>query len=549
MEDKNKNLEDFLRKRLSNMENEDEAWARPSQTTKQQVLEQILMPADKKQKKVLFFYVMLAAIGLLMLAYIGCLQKDIAALTALNNQHITLNTSKQQDLLPSKTEINKNSANEKKSKPFDALNGANEKREQIEKDDLIETNNSLKAIIQQQQHVITSLEKEQKQGEIKVKNSENNDHLVKRTQELLAINRVLEQQLKRLKIRNEQQKQQIKNLNEEKELLLGDLRECTTSLDKAAKSMLANKDGINEIKPIEIVDIKEEPQEQIVTPLLEDDFQLKQFHKGKKFEIGYQLGGRGIMTDVIRSVESQRSMTDVKKNKFLFAHSHGVHGSASPIRNFWIGTGFDLGFSNLYEDHNIEVAYKAGNGQVSTSGHVEDNIALSSNLGTTLIQEHIDVLFPQGISDGDLVELGFRTDLALKHYQIPLELSYRYGKKRLECIFLLGGQWNLLNYQQRIHSFYGQAKGQDLDFSKTTELKSTFSMQYWGIYIGTGLNYHISKHFNLKGLFSYEYNFIAQQSNGSNIGTQQSGGQQDIETSPVLVNLGLAFKLRLSYRF
>lgn len=108
----------------------------------------------------------------------------------------------------------------------------------------------------------------------------------------------------------------------------------------------------------------------------------------------------------------------------------------------------------------------------------------------------------------------------------------------------------MIQYQYRIHSFSGQARGQQLDFSKAQEQSAAFAIQYWGLHIASGLNYRISKHFNIKGLLFYEYNFIPQKYHqGNNVGSQQSGGQQD--SSPVLgkTDIGLAFKLRLSYRF
>lgn len=537
MGDKNNNLGDFLYGKLSNMDNEKAAWARPSHEVRQRVLGEILEPTQKKQKKVLFFYTLLMATVVFLLGYIGCLHKDIARLTALNQKQVK--TTEVDPLLSSKKALEEEEA----SVPNREVDHPNwESRE-----DLRTANHNLKEIIQEQKKLISSLRK--KQEEVKIGGGDYKNDLINQKQVDSDNKKRLEAAVDSYQAKDKQQQQQINSLQKENKLLMADLNQCTAVLEHG-QVVSSNLAKMSRIKPIEVAPIKGKDQTSRVEPLSKEDFKLKKQKDRNKFEIAYQLGLRGMRTDVVRLVESELSKADVERNKVVFAPTQGLHFAASPFRNFWIGTGIDLGFAKLCEKHEVTFPYKAGSGHVSTSGHIQDKMFLSSNFGTNILQNYIDVMLPQAIVDGDPIQLNFETNLALKHYQVPLEFSYQYGKKRLECIFLLGGQWNMIQYQYRIHSFSGQARGQQLDFSKAQEQSAAFAIQYWGLHIASGLNYRISKHFNIKGLLFYEYNFIPQKYHqGNNVGTQQSGGQQN--SSPVLgkTDIGLAFKLRLSYRF
>jgi len=288
---------------------------------------------------------------------------------------------------------------------------------------------------------------------------------------------------------------------------------------------------------------------------LEENFGLNKPKKKIGFEVGYQLGVRGGMAELIEYIEGQGAITNQVKDQFLVSHVHGLNIGISPVKNFWIKTGVHVGNRDLHQKHHVKFIYNSNSTSTVTSGAYADNINNVSFTGTSTIQKNIETLAnTQGIVNGDEVELDFQTNLVLTSLQIPLEFNYSYGKKKLQALFQLGGQWNLLNYQYYMYGFETKINNQSsLNLNEENGRKPTeSSVQYWGLHAGIGLSYNISKHFVFQGVFSYDYYF---QRNILNRDTFEDAGVQ--HSTPIIAykvvkpisNMRFGLKLGLNYRF
>lgn len=551
MGNKNNNLEDFLRRKFSEIENSEEAWTKPNLTVRNAVLDEITTPNKKRKKAGLFFLLLL---GVLMSVVLFEFFKEEQA-TAKIDFH-TKEIKRAAEVLDNAS-IKAELSPVTKKMIEDNIERA-EATTEFSKDKLLERNTLLRTVIQNQNDIITQLKKENLvaqnnsvENEL-VKDISLGDESTEKFQNLLEANHQLKIEQTKLEFLNKEQRKEIETLNQEKELLLDRLDAqvlASNSKETYETTTIKNKIAFETIKPL--VANKLDEKVVVVEPVtLEEGFGLDQPKKKIEFEVGYQLGFRGRMAEVIEYTEQQGTITNQVKDKFLVSHVHGLNIGISPVKNFWIKTGAHVGNMNLHQKHAIKFIYDANRTSVVTSGAYTEDINDLSRSGISTLETNIGALAnAQGAVNGDELDLNFQTNLVLTYLQIPLEFNYLYGKKKLQALFQVGGQWNLLNYQYYMHGFGTKINNQsNMSLTDNVDLPEKSSVQYWGLHAGVGLNYHISKHFVLQGLLSYEYYF---QYNGLNPAPSNGNQVHAInykEASPVS-NMGFGLKLGLNYRF
>lgn len=557
MENENNNLEDFLRGKFSEIENSEEAWAKPSFRVRNDVLDEITKPDQKKRKRAFLLFLFLLGALLISFGLYASNQgkKDIKK-APFYAQEQGVNTKES-----SKTvENNSNSLTKKIAESNIEI--ANVVAESS-KEELLERNALLKKVIQNQNDIIIELQKERLQtknntkehqfAKETLKNNQSNNEL----NNLLAANNRLNIEKKKLKFLNENQQKEIEQLDNEKQLLLDRLNTVVYSAKRERDDIETIRDEIafEEVKPLIANELEEEAL--VVEPVnISDDFGLDQPKRKVKFEVGYQLGIRGKMTEVIEYVERQGVITNKVKDKFLVSHVHGLNIGISPVKNFWIKTGAHVGNMDLHQKHNAKFIYNSNTpATVNRQAYTNTNeINYLSRLGIYTLEENIALLVDaQGTQNGDQVDLDFQTNLVLTYLQIPLEFNYIHGKKRLQALFQLGGTWNLLNYQYYMHGFETIQSNQSRTYlmDKNSRESKGVSMGYWGLHAGVGLNYNISKHLVLQGLCSYEYYFKESPlKQGLTYSSQfLQPGQTVRNTAGISSNMGFGIKLGLNYRF
>jgi hypothetical protein len=555
MGNKNNNLEDFLRGKFSDLENLEEEWAKPSSRVRSDVLDQITKPNEKKRKRAFLFFFLLFGIGIssLLFAYFKS-GKDVKEIN-FDREKIsreteildTEPTKKQSDFL---TQPTRNTT----AKSREASTG-------FSKEELIERNTLLRTVIQNQNDVITQLKKEilrpqKNTAEQKLEKDLEGKKSKELVKTLLETNDQLKREQGKLKVLNKVQQKEIEQLNYEKQLLLDSFNTQVYALNLREKGeeipTIKSRIAFEDIKPLAGTELEE--KKVVVEPIiLQDNFSLDKPKRKVEFEIGYQLGLRGRMTEVIEYIEGQGTINTQLKDKFLVSHEHGLNIGVSPIKNFWIKTGAHIGSTNLHQKHAIKFNYDANRIGATTSIGYTDYMNDLSLAGINILQRNIDELSnAQGAVSGDELDVNFQTNLVLTSVQIPLEFNYLYGKKKLQGLFQLGGQWNLLNYKHYID-------GVDLVSSQNTSQYATSSssifdapekssVQYWGLHAGVGLSYNISKSLVFQGMFSYEYYFQHKIPSEDLLVYQLALGISDKVAKPIS-NMRFGLKLGLNYRF
>lgn len=557
MGNNNNNLDNFLRGKFSDIENSEEAWTRPSLNVKNNILAQITEPPQKKRKRALFLLLFLlgalASFGL----YESCKSKKDVHRAPFDVQERNTNAKEDTILVDNNSNYLAKNLAESNSETINRV-------PRFSKDELLERNALLKKVIQNQNDIITQLQKENLKAQSNsvedklTKERLNDDQSKDQFKGLLAMNSRLEIEQNRLKFLNKTQEEEIDQLKNEKQLLLDRLKKqaavANSKREREDIESIKNVIAFEEVKPLVATEL--EGKDLLVEPVkLEENFGLDQPKKKIEFEVGYQLGLRGKMTEIIDYAEEQGTITNQVKDKLLVSHVHGLNIGISPIKNFWIKTGAHVGNMNLHQKHNVKFTYNSNNQLTFSPQAYTNEINNLSRAGISTLQENVELLDDaQYIQNGDLVDLDFQTNLVLTYLQIPLEFNYQYGKKRLQALFQLGGTWNLLNYQYYMHGFETIQNNQSrtyLSDHNNSESKDA-SVSYWGLHAGLGLSYNISKHLVFQGLCSYEYSFqeypIGQ---GMTYNTQYVG--QPTQTTPktagISSSMGFGVKLGLNYRF
>jgi len=554
MGNKNNNLEDFLRRKFSDLENSEEAWTKPSLAVKKDVLDKIIEAPNKRRKKVFFILLILGIVASCgLFEYFK--EKPVEKENFLYAKKIRTDV-KSLEVLSEDKDVDSFTKNSVKngSKNIDLV-------EELSNDGLLEQNVLLRQIVEKQNDIISQLKKENLTTQKKVAQGKaaRTTVIEKESKEvfktLLETKNQLKVEQNKLKFLNKTQEEEIELLKNEKELLLNRLNApiyASNSKQETDEIVTKNKIAFETIKPLITKEL--ERKETLVDLVnLEEGFDLDKPKKKIEFEIGYQFGIRGRMTEVIEYIERQEVITNQATNKFLVSHVHGLNVGVAPLKNFWIKTGAHVGSMNLHQKHSVKFVYNANTTPTVTLIAYADGINDLSRTGVNLLDENIEGLAnTQSIVNGDELDLTFQTNLMLTYLQIPLEFNYIYGKKRLKALFQLGGQWNLLNYKYYMNAFDIETNNQNNTSAdiKNKEKSDAFSVQYFGLHAGLGLNYNISKHLVFQGLFSYEYYFQYNplgQGLYHNVNNYQAA--VGAKVAGHLSNMGFGVKFGLNYRF
>jgi hypothetical protein len=564
MRNKDNNLKDFLRRKFSDIEDLEEAWTKPSLMVRNSVLDQITEPTPNKRKKAFLLFLLLLGV----LAGVGLFEyikgRNVVDEATLDTKNIRTDA---EILAIESGEKQLNSLAKKSAKSnarkINAVTG-------FSKDELRQKNASLIKVVQRQNDIITQLKKENlgtKENTIEKKLRKETfleGHSKEAFKNLLEVNKHLKIEQDKLNFLNETQGEEIERLNDEKQLLLdslnGQIYAFSSKPEEKEITRTKNKIAFQPVKPLIANELKENEliANEFVTDSvnLEVDFGLEKPKKKVGFEVGYQLGIRGGMAEVIEYVGQQGVITNQVKDKFLVSHVHGLNVGISPVKNFWIKTGAHVGNMNLHQTHHVKFIYNSNSSASTvTSGAYAEDINNLSFIGISTINKNIGTLAnAQGTVNGDELELDFQTNLVLTSLQIPLEFNYMYGKKRLQALFQLGGQWNLLNYQYYMYGFETKITNQsNLSLSDASAGKpDASSVQYWGLHAGVGLNYNISKHLTFQGVFSYEYYFPIKNLNRDlsyDSGVHASTPIIADKVANSISSMRFGLKLGLNYRF
>ena len=572
MEDKNNNLEDFLRKKFSGIEDEGGDWARPSQRTREQVLAQIV-PASTpfwNRKRVALLSVLLLAF--LMGSYIIYLNQNISELrTTVNQQEQQL-----EQLLLKEQQSNTYAFNPSKNKAGTNQNSTAQLAENSKNttETIAHKNNQTRppAIQNNTENNTNKTTENTNSNPIKAKDIAALEAEVATSKKeianlkkalgkhqrvgaitttaiaLKAENQALKTEQKALKKELNRSKEEVTRLQSDRALLIERLNEATINnaiaegnvVDSELEQGVDIETNTNQFLPalagLPLTDAALEKAEAINLVEPNPAFALKKKRSKVQFDVGYEFALQGLFTEIQRNIQGQRPVAGGNNSTVLLLHNHALKIGCSPFKNFWVRTGFQVGFASMDKDYRMGIAYDDDDEYIRQDGNRGNDFTIQTGSIYAQSINEVRATIPNNISEGDLFEFNVDNEIKFQRYQIPLELEYHLGKDKLRWIVQLGSKYNFLLYKQQEGEINASASNQSISFdqhnaSLVDEPLEPLIMDYFSIHGGVGAQYQLTDHWGLRALFNVEYNFI----------------ENDNFTSAS--RAGLSFKLGLNYKF
>ena len=527
MEDKNNNLGNFFRKRLSSPEEENMDWFNPDPRTDQVVLEQLLNSPTKRRSKLLYA-ALLALLFLSMLGYIGYLQYHLNAFKSTPNSstHPTVKTIPSNNIAqpdaqplpstPSSTPSSQtNTVTLNRATYEDLLNNVQtlqEENKSLSKR-LAQSNKTTKKLKQQlasncAQNPIFPL----------AQAPSNYDKEAKITSD--ALNAF---------------KAKVDDLSTGNALLDKQFSSATTATSNDETKTTESRQflAVNPLATLE-ADLMLNPKANI--PDITEPFTVKKKKRRKNsFEFGFELMAHSLLSENSRQIEGQRIAFQNIAKDIRITPLSGVSVAYSPVNNLWLRTGFRVGLMYNNIQNSLGVVYDDSKQYQLPSGDQANDFTLNSNTSYANSTNQLQLTIPNNILNGDLMEFNYSEHLEWVHLQLPISVEYYFGSRKWQPFIHLGAEWNVLHYQHNVSSINIQARNQTVDYNNTSNTTTQAAqLQFLSLVTGAGLNWNINKKFSLRSQFFYGYNlgFI----------NASEHFQQNAQNS-------ISFKLGLQYRF
>lgn len=565
MEDKNNNLEDFLRKKFSEIEDEGGDWARPSQRTREQVLAQIV-PASTpfwSKKRIALLVVLLFAF--LMGSYIIGLNQNISKLrTTVNQQEQQL----EQLLLKEQQSNNyalKPSKNKPKEAPISAAEQLAENNENPAKKPTNKINNTASSVAQNNTKTtvakatqntnsnpakdIATLEATVAASKEEIANlrkalTKHKKGKTTTTATALALkeeNQALKAEKEALKEKLSRSEKEVTRLQDDRALLIERLNEATIDKAIADGNDVEIETNTDQLLPAltgwSLTDAALKKAEDITVVEPTPTFALKKKRSKVQFDVGYEFALQGLFTEIQRNIEGQRPVAGGNNTSVLLLHNHALKIGCSPFKNFWVRTGFQVGFASMDKNYRMGIAYDDDQEYIRQDGNRGNDFTIQTGSIYAQSINEVRATIPNNISDGDLFEFNVENDVKFQRYQIPLELEYHLGKNKLHWIVQLGAKYNFLLHKQEEGDVNALVFNQSIAFDEPSASQieddpwEPLVMDYFSLHGGVGAQYQLTEHWGVRALFNVEYNFI------------ENDNFRDASRA------GLSFKLGLNYKF
>lgn len=460
MDNKNHNLEDFLRKKLGEFDDSNDGWDKPDPEVWNSAKAEIPVFGNAKPfalKGLLIggFCAILFFLG----GYIHHLQKENKDLKiALNNQKEQLD-----DIARTVATLT-----EKRSKETAEWNSQNEKLER-ENNKIFKQKDDLENIIQKQEKTIASQKNNiQAKGISKTPgflNAKNNIPLPSETQV-------------------------VDNLKKEKNPELQNIAVLSLKTFETTPSQF----------PI------------LKTPIIPISAPKKTFNK---FEIGYEYGIPNIKIQSKRAFDDLKATSEGLTNEVFNGKSHGVYFAFSPKQNLFIKTGIRKASFDIKQTYKTGLFYDKSKEYIKDDGKIGNDFDLNLNTSYSDQRSTIAITVPSDVNlkSDDVLFFTIYENQNIESYQVPLGLQYFIGNQRFSWFMEGGVQWNKLvfsNYQ--LKTIVEDSKSKEFVVDKIEFDSDSFSKQFLSVYGGLGFNYQLTTHWQLRTTYLVNYILINKQS-------------------------------------
>ncbi len=230
--------------------------------------------------------------------------------------------------------------------------------------------------------------------------------------------------------------------------------------------------------------------------------------KRRKFEVGYEYALLGL------NIPVETGFGDLSKNKSnnrVYAQAHGFYFAYAPQKNLYIRTGLRTSTTTVQQNSKLNVEYDKSGEYIKQNGAIGNDLKFDTKTFDNHTKSDITVEIPQGaaIENGDFLIVNFSDYQNLRYFQVPLGVEYFYGKGRWQWHLQGGIQWTQITFGDYTLNAKIYTKDEELPVDKIKVYsKSQPSKQYFSSYGGFGLNFQISETLHARADLAYTYDFI-----------------------------------------
>lgn len=225
-----------------------------------------------------------------------------------------------------------------------------------------------------------------------------------------------------------------------------------------------------------------------------------------RFEMGLEFG---VLRTYIEYLPNYEELENLNKGRFEYQWEN------TPITGFafrhilnkkwWLETGFRFGRSRWSNAILFESYYNKSGEYIQTNGEVGYRLTLvnSGTINDSKMNLFTSVINASSLEDNDLIVSALRLEKSINWIQIPLGITYHFGKKQLNYMIKSGISLNQITTTNHsvegfIESNISQLIINDVDYQRSNP-KGFIEYN-----IGAGFRYHVQEnisiysHFNLR---------------------------------------------------
>ena len=254
-----------------------------------------------------------------------------------------------------------------------------------------------------------------------------------------------------------------------------------------------------------------------ITALTTDEYIVKKiitahFSKANRFELGLYATGLNFKTPTNYKFKEQKEIGRKNTNTYnqAFAPSLKIAYRISP--NLWINTGFRKTNVNLKQNFSTALFYDKSREYTDGFGKRYNTLSFDETESGSDVASDLNFEIPEltEIDDKELYYVRWNHIRDFSWTQIPIGMSYFQGKANLQWFATGGIGLNSISGSQRFDDINFSYKEKDLPIRDRANPRkeNEFKTQFISASAGFGLNYQITKHWQARSSFNLERNLI-----------------------------------------
>ena len=234
----------------------------------------------------------------------------------------------------------------------------------------------------------------------------------------------------------------------------------------------------------------------------------------KPFEIGYQYGKKALQ--VPSTFELKESPTFIGKDKTeeIYINTHGV-SLGYQLNNRWkIKTGLNFSNTEIYTVIPIESLYNSETEYLTNDGKTANNLNLEQTSTNLKSLQEVQLVFEENnhLDEGDKFELVVENHQEQRYFQIPLSIDYQIiDGNNFDWKLGFGVSWNNIRFGDHYQdfSFYKEDKEANVGIQQLfiDEKNNIPSLHFLSTYASVGTTYQFTENWSAHAAFIYNYNF------------------------------------------